>query len=420
MKYLGLNKGVFEKVIEIEKELANSWKNVSDLSIYTGISGTPIFYYLLFNLTKEKSFEVKMYDSLEIIFSRMESQNQIVTFSGGMAGTAYMINFLIKESVLDLEDVNDSLMSIDEVLIEKALRGTNEIKSIDLLHGSLGIGYYLLSRTHYNETLSTRLFFLTEKIADIVDDYCSKSYKMKNQVNVDLADPSVHTINCGFAHGLVSYISFFIDILEQIGHNIRIKETLIKCIKTLLEFRSPNDNSLSVFPGIAVNKHTANYNIHLGWCYGDQIVSLVLLKAGVFLQNNSLVNLAKTIAYRTLNRTSIEKSVIFHGYDSGFCHGTAGVSYLFKKWGAILKDDRFKDAANIFVRETLTRGCRINGIAGYQKALEGNEYDTSYGMLDGAIGIGIVLMDSLLEEGADWDNFFALNISPYESNLISN
>ncbi|MCK0125305.1 hypothetical protein MWU76_12940 [Gelidibacter sp. F2691] len=72
----------------------------------------------------------------------------------------------------------------------------------------------------------------------------------------------------------------------------------------------------------------------------------------------------------------------------------------------------FYTAYNFFIEETIRRSYRKSGIAGYQKYLGNDKYQTSIGLLDGVLGIGLV--DNQFGEEIDWNRFlFCINNFKY-------
>ena len=89
----------------------------------------------------------------------------------------------------------------------------------------------------------------------------------------------------------------------------------------------------------------------------------------------------------------------------------SSIAYVHKKWYYISGEKKFYDLYSKFISEILDFGKRNVGIAGYQKYVSNNQYEDSIGFLDGAIGVGIVLTDYLLEDNStiNWDQFFLLD-----------
>ncbi|MEF9476548.1 hypothetical protein OWR28_01185 [Chryseobacterium sp. 1B4] len=86
------------KLLEIESVINQSWHKepyISDLSLLTGISGIPIFYYMLYKHYNEPKYLNKIEEVLNVIFERLNEGEETIpkTYCLGLAGIAYMLNF---------------------------------------------------------------------------------------------------------------------------------------------------------------------------------------------------------------------------------------------------------------------------------------------------------------------------------------
>lgn len=219
-----------------------------------------------------------------------------------------------------------------------------------------------------------------------------------------------HKVNCGMAHGYVSYISILLRFLSNNRNNHKVKNALDMSLSLLLSFETENYNAFSAYPGIAINKKTAIYNIPLGWCYGDQTISMTLYKASNILKKDSLYTKALALAKRNLSRNTYDKMFPVTLFDEAFCHGLSSVAYIHKKWHGITGDEKFYNLYELIIKDIIERGDKIDGLAGYRKIIDRNKTINSIGLLDGVIGIGIVLIDYLLKDNnTGWDSFFLLD-----------
>ena len=402
-----MRREIYNKVLQIEKDIALNWKKDAHISLTTGIGGVPIFYYMLYKLEKKEVYLSKIYEVVEEIFDMLDSEDFKLTFSSGLTGLGCVFNFLRKNNVLKEENINESLEIIDETIADFTISNLSSIDDVDFLHGALGGAYYLNERLKDNPLIKERTIIIFEKLASIILDDIKKTYEVSTLLKYD---DETHRTNCGLAHGHISYMIIFSKFIENFPNNQLIISAIRESAKCVLSFESNNKSNLSLFPGIAINKHTAEYNIHLGWCYGDQTISFGLQKAAKTLNDNNLFEKAKEIAIQTLKRDTFVKALKSHLSDASMCHGTSSLAYLHKKWHQITKDKRFDELYQKFIKETLTKGDSDKGIGGYKKYIGNNNFQDAIGFLDGAVGIGVVLIDYLLEnETIAWDSFFLLD-----------
>lgn len=409
-----MNKKVLNKINEISDHIDLRIKNNNDISLINGIGSLPVYYFLMFKLTNDNKFINKIHTSLDKIIDIINETDTQISYCNGLIGVAYMFNYIKNKNVLtseSLTDIEDALLILDETILELSLAKTKNIEDVDFLHGSFGGALYLIERysEDSNQMFKNKVKDLFEKLAQIVLDDIKKTKKVSNLVN---SDESTHKTNCGLAHGHPSYIIIISKFMEKVSvENQMIKDALTASIDCLLGFQSIDENSFAQFPSIAVNRATSQYNIPLGWCYGDQTISLALYKASVILKSESLRQKALDLAYTTLRRDSIDKIFPTSKYDAGFCHGLSSVAYINKKWFILSKDEVFYKQYEKYIVDIINYGNKNIGVAGYQKYLGKDRFIDSIGFLDGAIGIGIVLIDYLLGfEDEGWDSFFLLDI----------
>lgn len=403
------------KINEIEDFLDGILQNPSynnDISLFTGIGGAPIFYALLYEYKKDKKYLNKIDAFIEFSFEYLNNNNNIIglTYCDGLCGFGQILNFLTEKNLTEI-DLSEALDSIDEIIYQNInhflaqvdkLSHEDKVEQIDFLHGVFGLAHYLISRPKNSD--QQILFNLFDKLAEIIEAECNLTLTVKDEVSIN---DNTHKTNIGLAHGHISYILIFSKFYERYPDKVNIKKVIKKSAYTVLSFKNKDSHSDHIFPGIAVNGQTANYDVHLGWCYGDQSVAFGLYKAGTILEDDVLIGISKKTASSTLNRLDLAAAQVF---DAGFCHGASSVGYLHLKWYLLTNNKDHLNAYNQFVKETLAF-CEFNqGIAGYKKYNGPDNYSNNVGMLDGLIGAGIFLLDARLEnKDSDWDSFFLLN-----------
>jgi hypothetical protein len=410
-----MNQRIHDKINMINNYIDINTEDNNNISLCNGIGALPIFYYLQFKLTNNKEYVDKIHDLITKIITIINENDVQLSYCNGLVGIAHLFNYIRKQDVLNPEaliDIEEALLIIDKNVADYYISHTKTMEDIDFLHGAFGAAFYLIERFPDNPDIvvKNKIIQLFEILSNIVLDDIKKT----NSVNgvLDYTDDT-HRTNCGLAHGHISFMIIFAKFVEKIPDNILVNKALQKSIECLLEFENNNDNGFSVFPGIAINKLTANYNTTLGWCYGDQAISLGLHIVSNVLEDKKIKDKALTLAYRNLARNTFD--TIFSSpdkYDACFCHGLSSIAYIHKKWYSISKDENFYKEYEKLIFDVLILGDNKNGIAGYQKYQGGGTYIDSIGLLDGVIGIGIVLTDYLLElDDCGWDNFFLLDIN---------
>lgn len=408
-----MNLQILEKIEQLTKDIENVTDSSNELSIFTGISGLPIFYYLKYLVTGNEENVSKIHAVLERIFIIINESEIPLSYCNGISGVGHMLNYIEKTGILNPEaqqDIREALNDIDELIIEVSAGNSSSISDTDFLHGSFGAAFYLLERLKQKpEDLDFRekVIQLMETLADIVQFDIEQGKEVEHITEIA---ENLHTTNCGLAHGHISYILIFAKFLELVPDNDFVRQALASSVACILKFRSKDATSFAEFPSIAISPATANYSISLGWCYGDQTIALGLCKAAEILKNEELKTAATEIAYKSLERKTVDQIFPIPIVDGAFCHGLSSIAYNHKKWHKITKDPEFEKEYTQKINEILTLGNNPHGIGGYQKYMGKGEFEDAIGFLDGGMGIGVVLLDYLLgDKDYGWDNFFLLD-----------
>lgn len=367
---------------------------------------------MMYILTNEEKYLNKIINLLNEITERLNNEEYGLTYCDGLTGISFMFHFLNEKNILTQEvkaEIEDSLTFLDECLLEYAMNNTSNIQETDFLHGAFGTVHYLnerISNGNLNNEIKASSLLLFEKVARLVIDDVNLS---NNVATLKDIDENSHKTNCGLAHGNVSNILIFAKLVNNFPQNEIITKAFRMSIECLLSFENDIDDELSLYPSIAVNKSSAVYNIPLGWCYGDQTISLALHYASRLLKDKKLENKALKLAERNLETIISAKMFPTPNYDAAFCHGLSSIAYLNKKWYNFTGDEKYLTLYEELIMDIINKGNHEDVISGYKKVINHDVFEYSIGFLDGSLGIGIVLIDYLLEHDENWDRFFLLN-----------
>jgi hypothetical protein len=97
--------------------------------------------------------------------------------------------------------------------------------------------------------------------------------------------------------------------------------------------------------------------------------------------------------------------------DASFCHGTAGIAHIYNRMYQSTGGNHYKLAARFWLNETLKMAMHNNGIAGYRYWYPSSEdnYKDEPGLLEGAAGIGLVIMAAISDLEPVWDEALMLS-----------
>ena len=409
-----LEERVIDRLKNIDEELYPELHRMDSLSLMNGMGGLVLFYLNLYYNLKEEIFLTKATSIVEQISTRLEEVEITHSYCDGMAGTAFLFNYLKELNVLG-EDVEAFLADIDDYLYGEAIFLLGTYRDLDFLYGGLGLGHYLLSRQGSSATAAARAVEVSDLIVDLV------YRQLKGEIAVNLAaDPSTGpgtppALNTGMAHGMSAVVVYLSRYLARFPEKEHARETLSLLVDRLLRFKNPQaapDGAESVFPSIVRGSEAVSYEVPLGWCYGDVTVSIALLHAGKVLGSDELVKLAESVALAATHRDSPETAIV---RDACFCHGTASLAQAYRIWYQHTGNPQFGRSYLHWINKTLEMGSFTDGVGGYKK-FSGTEtpggkykYESMPGMLDGSCGIGLVLSDFLGTKQLDWERFFLWN-----------
>lgn len=393
-----------EKVMELEDTL---YRLPTDNQSFSLMNGRPGFILLQFHLFKATGKAVYRERAAKLISDLLDEFKDLrsFTYCDGLAGIAYLFQYLLTEGFLD-DDMETFLQDCDEILI-KVLHRMLDQKNLDFLHGATGLAYYLLNRYPKGRITEPAFTGLFNKLKTLVVELINSGAPLNEFITDKDNEPADCYINLGMAHGVVSILLLFTKYYTTIDTSTENYQLIHQLASFLISFESPDERSLSAYPSIvklSKGTRTTTYNIPLGWCYGDAVISIGLYQAGLALNDTNLTGKGLGLALRTTRRGSRQSSLV---RDACFCHGSASLAHIYKKWYAYTGDAQFLVWYNHWISETMTLCNHADGIAGYKK-FSGEVYTAEAGLLDGACGVAMVLLDFPHKE-SNWDSFFLLS-----------
>ncbi len=386
---------------EIEAKIAEIYAKTQDapsedLHLFGGIAGIKLFNFLYLE-KKNISEDPKFQNDLQLLAENSLSYSY-PTFCSGYAGIQWFFTFLRQKNALTDEDI--ALLCFRDGELQAISLDMLAMGNYDFLHGAIGIAYYLLYSGGGSSAYYSRFF-------EIARSLIGTSVKKDSIPFFDFVKGRVipEQTNLGLAHGLPAVLKFCIQCVRQ---HICTEESsaLAAHIIDYLSAHTNKDTGHSYFGYVVSSEEVAGSPSRLAWCYGDPGVAYVLYQAGLMFNDRKLVAFALGVLEHSTKRRTLEEAGIF---DAGFCHGTAGVAHIYHKIWRYTSLPVFKEACEHWMRKTLDLGIRHDGIAGYKSFDPTNGlYSNSYGMLEGAAGIGLVLL-SYFTGDCDWDYCLLLN-----------
>lgn len=373
----------------------------SNFSFLSGMSGHVFtLMHLAHSLDNEQCYE-RAFNLLEIIINSLGTRHLNHTYSSGLTGVAWVINYCIKHDFIEV-DSEELLEEIDSVLIEYcSTLDFSTSPNLDFLHGLMGVAFYFLDRPQKNDVLEIILKHIEEQ-AILEED---GSYKWVNH------NPSEgrYSYDLGLAHGISSNIGILIGYYERGLFVDRTQKLLKGAIRFLLKQQQDPNKFYSYFPSSIPLETPTNWETRtsrLGWCYGDLGIAYQLYKAGFLFDDATLSQLSLKIFEHNANRRNhYGKHNI---YDAGLCHGTTSAYLIYRLMFNKTNNSIFKEVSDFWGEKTLSFANHEDGLAGF-KCKIGNKYFNNSGLLNGVSGIALSL-DTLIqgEVKYPWYSFLLL------------
>jgi lantibiotic modifying enzyme len=389
-----------EKLQKIAEILCCSLNKFDCNGILAGNSGLILFmyYYSRYtnNLKYAKIGRQSLYKAIDII----NKQDFTYTYCSGMSGLAWTCEHLAKYEFIDYNDIY-FFKNIASYLLLKMQVDFNK-GNYDFLHGGLGIGYYFINRKNSHTAITS----LLKSLEDTAEKMPDCSLKWKSILN---SETKQYGYNICLSHGMSSIVACITKLIVQYpDFTNKAKYILSGVVKYILkqQFSAPN---ISYFPSFSLEDKTDAIYSRLGWCYGDLGIAQALLQASNVLNNHELKNIALKILIHNCSRKELRKNAVI---DAGICHGTVGIAYIFHRLFVNTKNDVFYETARYWFQKTLDIAQFENGLAGYKKwkgSKNNGDWENSYVLLDGIVGIGLCIMSYLKPHLMNWDECILLN-----------
>lgn len=383
------------KVAEIFNAIIR--ENPKQLSLCSGLSGN-VLMAIEYYKNKGEALGVEVERMVQYIIDE-SINNPLMTFSSGQAGMNWLYSYLYKEELIEAEDYID--ICFDAAILQQYSLQQLSPGNWDFLHGAVGIAYSSL----YSYKEEYRAYFV--QLFKGLDRICNENMVMQMFPNFYFEKQAyiMEEVNLGLAHGIPSILKFCIQCYKQ---NVCKNESFAmgKKIVAFLQQHTNINKTGSYFPSFATSHRKADVQSRLAWCYGDLGIGIILYQAGIAFNDHKIVGFALEVLMHTTKRRSVEETNI---HDASICHGSAGVAHIYNRMWHYTNDPLFKEATDYWMQKTWDFAYHEDGVAGYKMYHpKDNSYHNSFGLLEGAAGIGLVLL-SYLTGNFSWDYCLMLN-----------
>lgn len=366
-------------------------------SFFIGKLGAVWHAYQQYRATNESIYQEKTIRLISEVFENLNNDNpqfnDSVTFCNGVAGFCYVVNELTRTRILET-DLDEELADLEDFIYESALQYI-EIQNLDFFHGAFGVVYYFLERLN-NPTIRAKTQYLIEKILSQVIETEKGVWFTNASLEKDR-----HIINFSLSHGQTSFLLILMKTYQK-GIRLEAIPTIIrKGIDLILSYYEGSNiekGKYTLFP-LTIDSTTQERNSknRLAFCYGDLNIAWLFYKASDFLNDENLKYKADLIGLSSLIRKD-EKSTLI--VDSHFCHGSAGVAQFYKSLYRHTGIEAYKKGYEYWIDRTLAF---ID-----QDIQKGTFVGKEGSLLEGWVGVALVLLDYISKERLNWEKMFLL------------
>jgi lantibiotic modifying enzyme len=338
-------------------------------------------------------------------------------YYSGYSGVAWAIQHIQDWALPENGDDGDSNADVDEALAE-ILNVSPWKADYDLISGLAGYGVYALERMPRPgaRALLERILTRLEETAVPQQTGCAWP------TGVHLLPPWQAQIapngyyNLGLAHGIPAVLALLAAMLAWGVEPTRTGRLLDQGL-AWVRSQASTEASPSAFPSWVLIDHPQPEPIRnrIAWCYGDLGAGLALLQTARILADAPLQALAMTMLRACTERLPEECGCM----DACVCHGWAGNALLFLRAYQYTNDELFARAARTHLEHTLSLRKPGEGSAGWltyfpnpnlPQGTDPNPYIPVAGLLEGSLGIGLVLCAFLDDLEPAWDRMLMTSL----------
>ena len=374
----------------IANKLYNS--GTSSYGILGDNGGKILFFYYYYLYTKNTKWQMAFEKEVDIAFKYLSKNIVPLSYCDGITGYFYLFHFLKKQfAYLDL-DITEVESVYEQYLKNKMFDDINN-GYYDFLYSSIGIAFYFLGKRDM-ETIDNFVDCLLQ-IAKKTSDAIYWIDKFENPVNT--------TSNIGLAHGMSSIV-IFLSKVYLINRSSKVRSILINSLNYFYMQKLPTP-TVNLYPSMSLQDD--DLRSRLGWCYGDLCIGLAFWHAWKATSENLYKLEALKIFNHSAHRINLEENFVF---DAGICHGTSGISHIFRRiyWETL--DDTLKKASDFWTEKTIEFGQCNNETIHYKSWTMDGFLSCDNSFIEGLSGIALALLSSIApKDFSNWDELLLIH-----------
>lgn len=388
--------------LSVIANILKSNKSQKNIGFLSGDIGEAFFLFHYDRTFNSPSAYNRGIELIENVFEAINNGHLYHTYCTGLAGIGWAIEYLTDNNFIDA-DIKESLNEIDD-LVGAMMINDMENGNYDYLHGASGSVLYLLKRRKSNPIK--------------IDNYIKNYLELLEETAVEdnnalkwssIIDSKTKRIgyNISLSHGSTSIISVLSKIYSNGIEPEFTMKLAEKSVSYLFNQRIDSYQSISYFPTYSIESDSNITYSRLSWCYGDLGISAALWQSGKNFNKKNWMNFAEKIALKSIGRKKDNTGIA----DAGLCHGTSGLSHMYKRFFINTENRDFLDASEFWLKETINMAKFQDGLAGYKSynPSETGGWVNETNFLNGISGIGMSMLSSISNIDISWDESLLLS-----------
>ena len=327
----------------------------------------------------------------------------------GFSGVAWVAEHLQARLFEPDREDEDPNREVDEALLAY-LDTLTDSDEYDLIRGVTGLGVYARERLSY-PTGAALLERVIDRLASQAESGPEGTAWFTPPDRLPEWQREIHPkglYNLGVAHGMPAVVALLAIACRSGVAADRARPLLDGAVRWLLARQLPAGQSSCFGSSFVAGEPSAVSR--LAWCYGDPGIAATLLVAARAVGEPAWEDKALEVA-RGAARRPLEQSFV---RDAGVCHGAAGLAHLFNRFWQASGEEVFRDAARSWIERTLEFRAPGEGIAGFrawhaQPPGPNGQWAAEPGLLEGATGIGLVLLAAVSTVEPEWDRILLVS-----------
>ena len=371
-----------------------------DASLASGSAGIAVFYAQIAramgsDVAGERA-RAYLDDAIDVVAAEWLGTSLYAGFTGVAWATELVGQLLDAHG----DDRNEN---IDDALCGALGLPPLERAPFDLIFGLTGLGVYALERWPRAGAVD---------LAALVVDHLTKRARRDQHGAYWWTPPSLlfgtsrersptGGVDLGVAHGIAGVIPFLGRALALGVGGSSTDSVLEGAVEWLLAHAVDTESGPTI-PAF-VGEGAEPCRTRSAWCYGDPGVAAALLVSGREARQPRWTEAGLQLALRAADLPPADSGVV----DAGFCHGSAGLAHLFSRMHRMTGEPRLAKAALFWLERTLEY-CEHGWGASTPEIAAGAVHRTwnGLGVLEGAAGVGLVLLAASTATEPVWDRMF--------------